>query len=62
VSLLSIDMDRSFIVRMYHLGPRVALNFDQMMPALAIDCKNGLVAQMWPAASPRAAGDPQTTH
>jgi hypothetical protein len=47
---------------MYHLGPRVALNFDQMMPALAIDCKNGLVAQMWPAASPRAAGDPQTTH
>ena len=31
---LSIDMDRSFIARMYRLGPRVALNFDQMMYAL----------------------------
>jgi hypothetical protein len=34
VSLLSIDMDRPFIARMYHLGPRVALNFDQLMSAL----------------------------
>ena len=33
MSLLSIDMDRSFIARMYHLGPRVALNLDQMMSA-----------------------------
>ena len=34
----------------------MALNFDQMMSALAVDCKNDLVAQMRPAASPRESG------
>jgi len=28
-------MDRAFIARMYHLGLRVAFNFDQMMMAAA---------------------------